>query len=508
MEQASGAAGSARVFTSERAYMQRVWLEGRIAPQALHDETTPPVVDGGADTPNPFHQDEIGPYRRPDQRRIATAEQDLLRQFVGRRLLPGFLEAGAREGLRFAPCTVRAAIVTAGGTAPGTNAVIHAIVRRHYQYVAAAQAAWETRGRQGPEPKCTGHVLGIRNGFEGLMAPRASRPPAAVPGPVELHPEETVAWREQGGCHLGLSRYDFSVEGRIEQLAQNLIAEGVDILYVIGGAGGMHAALQLHTALRRHQTGRNIVVAAVPKAIDNDIAWMARSLGHASALAEAARLLNVLRLDAEANRRVILVELFGEEAGFLAANAALVSGKADCVLIPEEPFDPWKAVDYIADRARKRRSALVVLAEGALLALGSGLREQGLIKVPESSAATLRDPYYERQDLRDAALKWLRDELRSQFIKPPIFTGHIIISQPGYLIRAVPPDAEDIIHAERMGDLVVDSALAGYTGFMLSLWMGYVLVPLPLVAGVRKRILPRRMVWRELVEHTGQPPLG
>lgn len=507
MERASGASGSPRVFASERAYIQQVWLEGRIDAKALHEETTPPVVDGGADTPNPFQKDEIGQYRGPDERRAAVADPELLRQFADRHLLPGFLEAGAREGLRFDPCTVRAGIVTAGGTAPGTNAVIHAIVRRHYQYVAAAKAAWERGGKQPPEPKCTGHVLGIRNGFEGLMAPRA-RPAAAVPGPVKLRHEETADWREQGGCHLGLSRYDFSVEGRIEQLAQNLIAEGVDILYVIGGDGGMHAALQLHTALRRHQTGRNIVVAAVPNTIDNDIAWTARSLGHASALAEAARLLNVLRLDAEANRRVILVELFGEEAGFLAANAALVSGKADCVLIPEEPFDPWKAVDYIADRARKRRSALVVLAEGALLALGNGLREQGLIKVPEPSAAALRDPYYERQDLRDLALKWLRDELRSQFIKLPIFTGHIIISQPGYLIRAVPPDAEDIIHAERMGDLVVDSALAGYTGFMLSLWTGYVLVPLPLVAGVRKRILPRRMVWRELVEHTGQPPLG
>ncbi|HUT73501.1 MAG TPA: 6-phosphofructokinase [Armatimonadota bacterium] len=507
MEHTSGASGSPQVFASERAYMQRVWLEGGIDAQVLHDETTPPVVAGPADIPNPFSRDEIGYFRRPDERRPAVSHDKALREFAARGLFPGFLEAGARERLRFDPCDVRAAIVTAGGTAPGTNAVIHAIVRRHYQYVAAAHAAWERGGRQGPEPRCTGHVLGIRNGFEGLMAPR-ERPAAAVPGPVELHPEETATWRELGGCQLGLSRYDFSVEGRIEQLAHNVMAEGIDLLYVIGGDGAMHAARQVHQALSGHSVGRNIVIAGVPKSIDNDIAWMWRSLGHSSALAEAARLLNVLRLDAEANRRVILVELFGKHAGFVAANAALLSDKADCVLIPEEPFDPWKAVDHIAARARARRSALVVLAEGALLALGKDLRSRGLVRLPEPAAAALRDPYYERQDLRDLALKWLRDELRSQFIKPPIFTGHILINQPGYLIRAVPPDAEDLIHAERMGDLVVDSALAGHTGFMLSLWLGYVLVPLSLVARVRKRVLPRGLVWREIVQHTRQPPLA
>jgi len=493
------------VLISEQRYIQREWLEGKITAGKLDAETTAPVIDRAADHPNPFPEDEVGQYRAPDQRRLVSADEEVARAFAERGLSPGFLAAGPREKLRFDPCSVRAAIVAVGGTAPGTNAAIHAIVRRHHEYVVAEQAAWERSGRTGICPQWSGQVLGIRNGFEGLMAPRTKRD-SAVPGPIELSPEMTVAWRDLGGCQLGLSRYNFAGGGRIEHVAGNILEEGVNILYIIGGDGGMHAALQLSHALREYPAGKSVVIAGIPKTMDNDIPWMWNALGHRAALAEAARVLNALRADAEANRRVILVELFGADAGFLSANAALASGKVDCVLIPEEDFDPWKAVEYIASRARARQCALVIVAEGSLLALGKSLVSQKHAKLPKPSAVGLRDPYYGRQDLRDLALKWLRDELRAQFVKPPIFTGHIIISQPGYLLRAVPPGAEDLIYAERFGALVVDSALAGYTGFMLSQWLtGYVMVPLPLVVRTERRIPRGGIFWREVVASTGQP---
>ncbi|UCH35388.1 MAG: 6-phosphofructokinase [Armatimonadota bacterium] len=496
------------VLTSEQRYIQETWLDGQVTADVLHDETTVSVIPGPADYPNPLPADEVGEFQDPQQRRLVSADDDIVRAFADRGLFPGFLAAGPREQLRFDPCTVRAAIVAAGGTAPGTNAAIHAIVRRHGRYVQAAQAAWDAAGRTGDGPACTGQVLGIKNGFEGLMAPRG-RADVTIPGPVELRPEQTVTWRDLGGCQLGLSRYDFSAAGRLNQIAQNLLAEKIDILYVIGGDGGMHAALELHNALRGDPAGKNIVIAGIPKTMDNDIAWTWQSLGHRTALAEAARLLDVLHTDAEANRRVILVELFGADAGFIAATAALASGKADCVLIPEEGFDPWKAAEYVADRARAQHYALVVVAEGALLALGKYLVSQDLAKLPKPSATGLRDPYYGRQDLRDLALRWMRDELRAQFIKPPIFTGHVIISQPGYLIRAVAPGAEDLIAAARLGDLAVDSALAGHSGFMLTQWLtGHVLVPLPLVAKVEKRIARGGIFWREVASATGQPELS
>ncbi len=491
------------VLTSERQYMQEVWVDAQIARDGLQEETTVAELDLDERHPNPLAEEAIGQYLPSARRKLATADEEIVSALAERGLSPSFLEAGPREFLRLDPCRVRAAVVAVGGTAPGTNAVIHAIVRRHTRYVEAAGRAWGT-GASGPGPV----YLGILNGFEGLMAPRPW-PAAAVPGPLELSLEVTQPWRDQAGCQLGLSRYDFSVPGRVEQAARNLIEEGIDIVYVIGGDGGMEASLRLWGALRRDPQGRNIVVAGIPKTMDNDIAWSWYSLGHRTALAEAARILNVLRTDAEANRRVILVELFGADAGFVTASAVLASGKADCVLIREEPFDPWRLVGYIAQRTRERNCALVVIAEGALLDLGTRLRREGVLAPPARALAALQDPWYERRDLRDLALKWIRDELRREFVKPEVFTGHVVVNQPGYLIRAVPPSAEDMVYAERLGDLAVDSALAGYTGFMTTQWLNqYVLVPLPLVVRVRRRVPRGGIFWREVVASTGQPALG
>ena len=498
--------GEARA--SEVAYMQRVWVESGMDRDGLYEETTAAVIDAQPIYQNPFPERIIGTYAPPESRKTASGDEDILGALAERGLFPGFLEAAPRQVLRLDPCTVRAAIVAVGGTAPGTNAVIHAIVRRHYRYVEAAEAAWERAGRAGARPRCTGNFLGILNGFEGLMAPRPW-PASAVPGPIELRPEQTALWRDMAGCQLGLSRYDFSAPGLVEKAAENLIAEDIDIVYVIGGDGGIEATLRLWRMLREDPKGRNIVVAAIPKTMDNDIAWAWRSLGYRTALAEAARILNVLRTDAEANRRVVLVELFGADAGFVTAGAALASGKADCVLIPEEPFDPWKAVAYIAERTRRKRCALVVLAEGALLGLAKELVSQQRLEPPKIPGPALHDPWYERRDLRDLALKWVRDQLRAEFIKPDVFTGHVVINQPGYLIRAVPPSAEDTIYAERLGDLAVDNALAGYTGFMITQWQNnYALVPLPLVVKVERRVPRAAIFWREVLARTGQPPLA
>ena len=479
---------------SEQRYIERIWLEGGATPERVFDDTTVPTIEAEPRHRNPVPESVLGDYLPAGKRKAAVADADLLAELRQRGLSPGFLEAGPREFLRFDPAVVRAAVVAVGGTAPGTNAVVHAIVRRHERYAAGGG------GRR--------RLLGILNGFEGLVAPRPW-PAAAVPGPRMLDAGETAAWRDLAGCQLGLSRYDFAAPGLVDKAVENLIEEGIDILYVIGGDGGMGAALRLWKALRQHPRGRNVVVAGIPKTMDNDVAWSYLSLGHRTALAEAARLLNVLRADAEATRRVILVELFGADAGFVTAGAALASGKADCVLIREEPFDPWKAVAYIANRTRERACALVVMAEGALLDLGRRLEREGLIRLPERPTAALQDPWYERRDLRDLALRWMRDELRGEFVKPEVFTGHVVMSQPGYLIRAVPPSAEDLISAERLGDLAVDSAMAGYTGFMISEWLSqHVLVPLPLVAAVRRRMPRDGFFWREVMASTGQPRLA
>jgi len=494
-------------FNSEHTYIRDVWANPDISDDAIAEGIRPTVIDADAGYMNPFPENIVGQYRSDENCKLVTQDEKLLRSLVERDLYPSFLEAGPREFLKLDPCSVRAAIVAVGGTAPGTNAAIHAIVRRHTRYVHAAVERWEQRGRQGPMPRCTGHLLGILNGFEGLMAPQPW-PAAAVPGPIELTPEETSEWRDMAGCQLGLSRYDFSAGNLVDKAAENVIAAGIDILYIIGGDGGMEGAFRLWRSLRQNPKGRDIAVVGIPKTMDNNVGWVWQSLGHRTALAEAARILNTLYTDAKANRRVMLVELFGADAGFVTAGAALASGKADLVLICEDSFDPWKTVAYIAEKTRQNDCALVVMAEGALSVLGTKLTENKVIDRPRSPATMLRDPWYERRDLHDAVLRWMRDSLRTEFGRPEVFTGHVIVNQPSYLIRAVPPSAEDIIYAERLGDLAVDNALAGYTGFMISQWQNhYVLVPLPLVINIRRRIDPKGVFWREVVASTGQPPL-
>lgn len=499
-----------RGYTSELRYADDVWVRARITKEALYQDTTAPEIEAELLYENPLAQQSVGRYLSREARKLATADEEVLEGLRERGLSPGFLEAGPRQMLRLDPCRVKAAIVAVGGTAPGTNAAIHAIVRRHARYAEA--------GRQSPEhawehvadstPKCAGGMLGIRNGFEGLMAPQPW-PAAAVPGPMELDPEETAQWREMAGCQLGLSRYDFSKGDLVAQAASNLIQAGIDIVYVMGGDGGMEATLRLWEALWHHPQGREIAVVGLPKTMDNDVAWTWQSLGHGTALGEAARILNVLHADVQATRRVMLVELFGADAGFVTAGAALASGKADCVLIPEEPFDPRKAVEWIATRTREQRCALVVMAEGAVLALAQQLLSEKEIQVPRSAGTVLRDPWYERRDLHESALKWMRDALRAEFVRPEVFTGHVVLSQPGYLIRAVPPSAADIVYAERLGALAVDNALAGYTGCMVAQRQSdYVLVPLPLVMKVKRRVPKDDAIWKEVVASTGQPPLA
>jgi len=481
------------VLTSERAYMREEWLNAEWMTQEMLDrETLVETVSLPESLDSPFLEGDIGQFRPHDQLKLTTADEGLLRQLGAKGLRPGFREAAPRSRLRFDPRTVNAAIITVGGTAPSTNAVVHAIVQRHRQYV-------EARGG-----KPLGLLLGVRYGFGGLMDLNGSVEPM-VPKPYDLYCVDTEDWRELGGSALELSRYDFTVRERLATAATNLIREGINILYVIGGDGGQRAAHELWTMLQQMEGGREIVVAGIPKTMDNDVAWVWHSLGFRTALAEASRFLKVLKADARANHRIILVELFGAEAGFIAANSALACGQADCVLIPEESWDPEKVLDYIRDKAGRQQHALVVLAEGALSKAAQRLEAEGKLRPPIGLDPEADKPYYQR-DLRHLTLQWIRDRLREDLPPRPVMEVQTVCSEPGYLIRAVPGCAEDQGYAQRLGDLTVDSALAGYTHFVLSQWLTeYVLIPLSLVSRVHKRVPRGGMFWREVVASTGQP---
>jgi 6-phosphofructokinase 1 len=231
-------------------------------------------------------------------------------------------------------------VVTGGGDCPGLNAVIRAVAK------AAAQRGWET--------------IGILGGYEGLLEPRQSKL-------LDYHAIDGLLIR--GGTILGTAnRGRFSAKvghGQTRQLPRELLDEtkrgmgalGISALVSIGGDGSLSIALQLHEY--------GVPVVGVPKTIDNDLEGTILTFGFDSAVACATDALDRLHTTAESHNRVMVLEVMGRYAGWIALYAG-VAGGADVILIPELPFDYDTICAKIKAReAQGKKFTLVVVAEGA-----------------------------------------------------------------------------------------------------------------------------------------------
>ena len=234
----------------------------------------------------------------------------------------------------------RIGIVTGGGDCPGLNAVIRAVVK------AASKRGWE--------------VLGFHGGFDGLLDP---------PKFKVLDYREMGALLYRGGTVLGTAnRGRFSAKtghGETRQLPRELLEEtraaverfGLRALVCIGGDGTLTIAQQLFEA--------GIPVVGIPKTIDNDLAATLTTFGFDSAVACATEALDRLHTTAESHDRVMVLEVMGRYAGWIAGSAGLAGG-ADVILIPEIPFDYDSVCDKIADREREgKHFTMIIVAEGA-----------------------------------------------------------------------------------------------------------------------------------------------
>ena len=252
---------------------------------------------------------------------------------------------------------MRVAISTGGGDAPGLNAVIRAAV------LAASHRGWD--------------CVGIRRGFGGLLGDGEVVPlgPAEVRGITHLggtilgttNRGDPFRWREQ--------RPDgtWSERDRSDELVSAFRAHGIEALIAIGGEGSLGIALRL--------MGKGIPVVGVPKTIDNDVGGTVATFGFDTAVATATDAIDKLHSTAESHERVMVVEVMGRHAGFIALNAGL-AGSADVILIPEIPFDIAKVCEKIRQReAAGRHFSIVVVAEGA---------------VPKGGTVSLIDPEHER----------------------------------------------------------------------------------------------------------------
>jgi len=433
---------------------------------------------------NTVGEEELGLYRPRKAKKFVTADAELMDEFAkSRKRIPSFKEAGPHKKLGISPQTARAAIVCSGGLAPGLHSVIHAIVKRHC-------ATYEIN------TSMKGGVFGVYDSFRGLCS--------LADNLVPLTPDDTEKWLGLGGCELGCIRYFPGEEGEpsneatanmVAKIAENLEHLHINILYVLGGDGSMAVAHKIA------QKTRSCSVIGVPKTMDNDILWVWESFGFNTAVMEATRVINTMHREAEATRRICLIELFGAESGFVAANASLASGQVDLVLIPEvfkgltnsEAQMYWKLVQgHLLESVEGRVNCphgLVVVAEG----VATVLADRGF---------TLDGQPVERgmfTDLLAGSLLKQAQDARGRSVE-------IFINRPRHYIRAAPANPHDQIYCERLGALAVDNALAGYTDCMISQWLTeYVLVPLRLVADAQKSIPIEGIFWKQVINSTGQP---
>lgn len=231
------------------------------------------------------------------------------------------------------------AVNTGGGDAPGLNAVIRAVV------LSARSRGWE--------------VLGIRQGYDGLMGDGT--------GILDLDENTVRGITHTGGTILGTSnRGDpFQIhngrggtEDRSIQVVERFRELELDALVAIGGDGSLSIARDLHQRF-------DLPVVGVPKTIDNDLAATEYTFGFDTAVETATDAIDKLHPTAQSHQRVMVVELMGRYAGWIALYAG-VAGTADVVLIPEVPFRLERVCEKIVEReARGRHFSIVVVAEGA-----------------------------------------------------------------------------------------------------------------------------------------------
>lgn len=242
---------------------------------------------------------------------------------------------------------MKIAISTGGGDAPGLNAVIRGAV------LAAVHRGWQ--------------CVGIRRGFGGLLG---------MDELVSLGPQEVRGITHLGGTILGTTnRGDpfrwrepgpegtVSERDRSDELVAAFRAHSIDVLVAIGGDGTLGIARRL--------MAKGIPVIGVPKTIDNDVGGTVATFGFDTAVSTATEAIDKLHSTAESHERVMVVEVMGRQAGFIALNSGL-AGSADVILIPEIPFDLKLVCDKIRSRESEgRHFSVVVVAEGAVPKGGS-----------------------------------------------------------------------------------------------------------------------------------------
>ena len=231
---------------------------------------------------------------------------------------------------------MRVGVLTGGGDCPGLNAVIRAVVRR---------------GVRDHDFEFVGFRDGWRGPLEGLT--------------MELGIKQCRGILPRGGTILGSSRTNpFKIDNGVEQIKDNLKANDVDALVAIGGEDTLGVATKLS------ELGVDVV--GVPKTIDNDLSGTDFTFGFDTAVNIATEAIDRLHTTAESHHRVLVVEVMGRHAGWIALHAGIAGG-ASAVLIPEQPFDIEKLCEHVETRFETHYAPIIVVSEGAVPAEGGDM---------------------------------------------------------------------------------------------------------------------------------------
>ncbi len=334
---------------------------------------------------------------------------------------------------------MRIGLLTGGGDCPGLNAAIRAVVKQGL-------------GEYGHS------IIGFRNGWKGVVDGDVM--------PLERQHIRNVL--PVGGTLLGTARFHpNTADGSMDAVLATLEAERIEALICIGGDGTLHAASKVA------ESGVKIV--AIPKTIDNDVFGTDLSIGFHTAVNIATEAIDRIHTTAESHNRVMVVEVMGRHAGWIAVNAGIAGG-AEIVLAPEEPFDMDKITKFLKHRHRAHANfSIVVVAEGAHAIPGSSMEyEVQLGKYGEIVAGAIGE------------------RVAAEIAERTGFDTRLTVL--GHTQRGGIPTPTDRILGSRFGVAAVDAITRGETNVMTALRDdSVVLVPLSEVAGKVKHV-PRELL--------------
>jgi 6-phosphofructokinase 1 len=329
---------------------------------------------------------------------------------------------------------VRVGLLTGGGDVPGLNAAIRAVVKRG-------------EGEYGHS------IIGFRNGWRGVVDGDI----------VPLTRNHIRNVLPVGGTLLGTARFHpHAADGGLDAVLATLEAERIEALICIGGDGTLHAASKVAEA--------GVKIVAIPKTIDNDVWGTDRSIGFDTAVEIATEALDRVHTTAESHNRVMIVEVMGRHAGWIAVTAGIAGG-AEVVLAPEEPFDIDKVIKFLKHRHRAHANfSIVVVAEGAVPAEGTSMSYEA--------------PVGQFGEIVAGAIG---ERVKAEIEKRTGFDTRVTVL--GHVQRGGSPVPADRILGSRFGVAAIDAISQGKTDVMTALrGEEVVLVPLPEIAGKVKTV--------------------